>query len=114
VYAEKTGFDGPLVNSIVTLAVVAGLGVTDTSENGFALGWDSIQLPNPVFDGDTLYSETEVLELRDSKSRPGQGIVKFRTRGINQNGAVVIQYARSVMVWKRDHAPQVDNFPAAR
>ncbi|MBX3596709.1 MAG: MaoC family dehydratase [Rhizobiaceae bacterium] len=111
VYAAQTGFEKPLVNSIVTLAVVAGLGVTDTSENGFALGWDSIVLPNPVFDGDTIYSQTEVLELRESKSRPGQGIVKFRTRGINQNGKIVIEYARSVMVWKRDHAPKLDTFP---
>jgi itaconyl-CoA hydratase len=91
-YARKTGFDKPLMNSIVTLAVVAGLGVADISENGFALGWDYINLPNPVFAGDTLYSESQVLEKRESKSRPAQGIVKVLTRGINQDGLTVIEY----------------------
>jgi hypothetical protein len=100
-----------VVNSIVTLAVVAGLGVTDISENGFALGWDYIKLPNPVFAGDTLYSESEVLEVRESKSRPGQGVVKVLTRGLKQDGTVVIEYARSVMVWRRADAPQLKHFP---
>jgi acyl dehydratase len=110
-YARRTGFERPLMNSIVTLAVVAGLGVTDLSENGFALGWDSIALPQPVYAGDTLYSESEVVEVRESRSRPGQGIVKVRTRGLNQDGKVVIDYTRSVMVWKRAHAPLRDTFP---
>jgi acyl dehydratase len=110
-YARRTGFDRPLVNSLLTLAVVAGLGVADVSENGFALGWDWIKLPNPVFAGDTLYSESEVLEKRESKSRPGQGIVKVVTRGMNQHGLLVIEYVRSVMVWKRDHAPRHGVFP---
>jgi len=111
-YASKTEFKKPLVNSALTLSVVAGLAVTDVSENGFALGWDYIKLPHPVFGGDTLYAETEVLEKRESKSRPGQGIVKVLTRGLNQNGVVVIDYARTVMVWKRDSAPLVDLFPS--
>ena len=110
-YARRTGFERPLMNSIVTLAVVAGLGVTDLSENGFALGWDGITLPHPVYAGDTLYSESEVVEVRESRSRPGQGIVKVRTRGLNQDGKVVIDYTRSVMVWKRAHAPLRDTFP---
>lgn len=110
-YARHTGFDKPLVNSIVTLAVIAGLGVADVSENGFALGWDRIDLPSPVFAGDTLYSESEVIEVRESRSRPGQGIVKVRTRGVKQDGKVVIDYTRSVMVWKRDHAPNRAPFP---
>ena len=113
-YARQTGFDKPLVNSIVTLAVVAGLGVADVSENGFALGWDYIRLPNPVFAGDTLYSESHVIEKRESRSRPEQGIVKVMTRGINQDGRVVIEYARSVMVWKRESAPNRDAFPEVR
>ena len=112
-YAAQTEFGKPLVNSIVTLAVVAGLGVTDISENGFALGWDYIKLPNPVFAGDTLYSESEVLEVRESKSRPGQGVVKVLTRGLKQDGTVVIEYARSVMVWRRAHAPQLRHFPGS-
>jgi acyl dehydratase len=110
-YAGKTEFKKPLVNSALTLSVVAGLAVTDISENGFALGWDYIKLPHPVFGGDTLYAETEVLEKRESKSRPGQGIVKVRTRGINQAGITVIDYARTVMVWKRESAPLLNLFP---
>jgi acyl dehydratase len=87
--------------SALTIAVVAGLGVTDTSENGFALGWDEIRLPNPLFEGDMLYSVSDVAERRESRSRPTQGIVKFRTRGLKQDGTVVIDYTRSVMIWKR-------------
>ena len=112
-YAERTEFKQPLVNSALTLSIVAGLAVIDVSEHGFALGWDYITLPNPVFPGDTVYAETEVLEVRESKSRPHQGVVKVRTRGINQDGKVVIDYARSVMVWKKAHAPQADLFPSA-
>src|SRR6266852_5107266 len=104
-YASRTEFKKPLVNSALTLAVIAGLGVSDLSENGFALGWDYIKLPNPVFPGDTLYSESEVISVRESKSRPGQGVVKVRTRGVNQDGLVVIEYERSIMVWKKAHAP---------
>jgi itaconyl-CoA hydratase len=110
-YAERTEYGKPLVNSALTLAIVAGLGVTDTSENGFALGWDQISLPHPLFEGETIYSETEVVEVRESKSRPKQGIVKFRTRGIKQDGTVVIDYTRSVMVWKKASAPIEGSFP---
>ena len=110
-YAERTEFGRPLVNSILTIAVVAGLGVADTSENGFALGWDEIKLPAPVFEGDTLYSESEVLDKRESKSNPTRGIVKFKTRGVKQDGTVVMEYSRSVMVWKKAHAPNNDTFP---
>jgi itaconyl-CoA hydratase len=106
-YAARTPFKKPLVNSALTLSVVAGLGVADISENGFALGWDYIKLPNPVYPGDTLYSESEVINVRASRSKPEQGIVKVRTRGINQDGKVVIEYERSVMVWKRAAAPGV-------
>ena len=113
-YASRTEFKRPLVNSALTLSVVAGLGVTDLSENGFALGWDYIKLPNPVFPGDTLYSETEVIDVRESRSRPTQGVVKVRTRGINQHGQVVIEYERSVMVWKKAHAPQIALFPEVK
>ncbi|MGB3391537.1 MAG: MaoC family dehydratase [Pseudaminobacter sp.] len=110
-YAALTEFKRPLVNSALTLSVVAGLAVTDISENGFALGWDYIKLPHPVYGGDTLYAETEVLEKRESNSRPGQGIVKVRTRGINQDGITVIDFVRSVMVWKCDSAPLLNLFP---
>lgn len=110
-YGEKTEWGQCLVNSALTLSVVAGMGVADVSENGFALGWDEITLPHPVFAGDTLYSESEVVEKRESKSRPAQGIVKVETRGYNQHGDCVIRYRRSVMVWKREHAPRHDIFP---
>jgi len=110
-YARQTGFERMLVNSIVTLAVVAGLGVVDVSENGFALGWDEIKLPNPVFAGDTLYAEQRVVDVRESQSRPQQGIVKVRTLGVKQDGTVVIDYVRSVMVWKKAYAPNKAMFP---
>ena len=111
-YGQRTSFGRCLVNSALTLAVVAGMGVADVSENGFALGWDEITLPNPVFPGDTLYSESEVVERRESRSRPEQGIVKVETRGYNQDGTLVIRYRRSVMVWKRAHAPSTALFPS--
>lgn len=110
-YASRTEWGQPLVNSALTLSIIAGMGVADVSENGIALGWDEITLPHPVFAGDTLYSESEVIETRASKSRPEQGIVKVETRGYNQDGTLVIKYRRSVMVWRRDHAPSQKLFP---
>jgi itaconyl-CoA hydratase len=104
-YAARTPFGRCLVNSTLTLAIVTGMGVEDISENGFALGWDEVRMPNPLFPGDTLYSESEVLEVRESRSNPTQGIVTVSTRGYNQDGTVVMQFKRTVMVWKRDHAP---------
>ena len=110
-YGKKTQWGRCLINSALTIAIVAGMGVSDVSENGFALGWDGISLPNPLFDGDTLYTESEVLEVRESRSRPEQGVVNVRTRGYNQHGQLVIEYARTVMVWKQEHAPRLDTFP---
>lgn len=110
-YASRTSWGRCLVNSALTLSVVAGLGVADFSANGFALGWDEIKLPHPVFAGDTLYSMTEVMDVRPSKSRPEQGIVRVRTTGLNQDGVTVIQYVRSAMIWKRSHAPTAGLFP---
>src|SRR6516225_381822 len=113
-YASRTEFKKPLVNSALTLAVIAGLGVSDLSENAFALGWEYIKLPHPVFPGDTLYSEADVSSVREWNSRPGQRVVKVRTRGVNQDGMVVIEYERSIMVWKKAHAPLTALFPEAR
>jgi len=110
-YGKRTPFGDCLVNSTLTLAIVTGMGTADLSENGFALGWDEVRLPNPLFPGDTLYTDSEVLEARPSKSRPEQGIVTVRTRGYNQHGKVVIDFKRSMMIWKRAHAPSRDVFP---
>jgi acyl dehydratase len=108
-YAERTEFGAPLVVSTLTLAIVLGLSVADTSENAVAnLGWNDIRLPKPVFAGDTLWSESEVLTVRESKSRPGCGIVGIRTRGINQRAEVT----RSFMIFKRAALEAVDAFPA--
>jgi acyl dehydratase len=110
-FGKKTEFGKCLMNSTLTLAIVTGMGVADISENGFALGWDEVRLPNPLFAGDTLYTESEVLEKRESKSKPQWGIVKVRSRGIQQDGIIVIEFMRTVMVWKKAHAPQRDIFP---
>jgi acyl dehydratase len=69
------------------------------------LGWDEVRLPHPVFEGDTIYSSSEVLELRESKSRPNVGIVRVKTTGVNQARVPVIEFARTFMVWKRGHVP---------
>ena len=106
-YAGKTEFKKLLVNSCFTLALVTGQSVTDLTMNGVAnLGWDEVRLPNPLFEGDTVRSKSEVLETRESKSRPTQGIVRVKTTGMNQNGAVVIEFTRTFMVWKRGCVPK--------
>lgn len=105
-YAEQTAFGRPLVNSCFTLALVTGQSVPDISMNVLAnLGWDEVKLPNPVFEGDTIYSRSEVLEARESKSHPNAGIVTVRTTGYNERGEVVITFKRTAMIYKRDHAP---------
>jgi itaconyl-CoA hydratase len=113
-FARRTEFGKCLINSTLTLAIVTGMGVADVSENGVALGWDEVKLPNPLFAGDTLYSESHVLEKRESRSNPKRGVVKVRTRGIQQEGKVVIDYVRSVLVWKKAYAPTRDLFPEIR
>lgn len=106
-YAAQTEFGQPLVNSAFTLALVAGQSVTDVSQNVFAnLGWENITLPHPVFEGDTIYSSSEVLAARESGSRPKVGIVTVKTNGFNQNGTVVLTFTRTLMVYKRGHGPQ--------
>ena len=99
-WAERSEFGERPVVSTFTLALVLGLGVRDTSENAAAnLGWSDIKLPKPVFVGDTLWAESEVLDARESKSRPSCGIVSIRTRGINQRREVVIEFVRAFMVF---------------
>src|SRR6267142_52835 len=97
-YAATTEWGRPLVDSTFTLALVTGLSVTDVSEQAVNLGWREVRLPAPVFAGDTIRAETEVIEKRESKSRAGQGIVTVRTRGLNQGDEVVIDFERTIMV----------------
>jgi len=107
-YASQTEFGKPLVNSCFTLALVTGQSVTDISQNVMAnLAWDEVRLPNPVFEGDTIYSKSEVLEKRESKSRENIGIVKVKTTGFNQDGVVIITFTRTLMVYKRGFVPKI-------
>jgi itaconyl-CoA hydratase len=111
-FAARTEFGKPLVNSTFTLALVTGMSVPDTSENASAnLSWTDITLPNPVYVGDTLWSETEVVSKRESRSRPSVGIVGVRCRGVNQRREVVIEFQRTFMVYKRDASEVTDTFP---
>ncbi|HET6956856.1 MAG TPA: MaoC family dehydratase [Vicinamibacterales bacterium] len=105
-YAKQTEFKRRLVNSCFTLSLVTGQSVTDLTMNGVAnLGWDEVRLPNPLFEGDTVYSRSEVLETRESKSRPKVGIVRVKTTGVNQDNVPVIEFTRTFMIWKRGHVP---------
>src|SRR5438045_2684837 len=101
-YAAQTEYKKPLVDSTFTLALVTGQSVMDVSQNAMAnLGWDEVRLPNPLFEGDTVYSRSEVLEKRESKSRPNVGIVKVKTICYKQDGCVVIEFQRTMMIYKR-------------
>ncbi|MDA1089798.1 MAG: MaoC family dehydratase [Proteobacteria bacterium] len=103
-YAAKSEWKKPLVNSALTLSIVAGMSVSDVSQKAIAnLGWDKIKLTGPVFVGDTIYAESEVLEVRESKSRPTQGIVTVKTTGKRADGVVFMTYERSVLIPKRGH-----------
>ena len=105
-YASRTEFGKPLVDSTLTLAIVTGLSVEDVSRNAVAnLGWEDVRLTAPVFAGDTIYAESEVLAVRPSKSRPGQGIVRVHTRGFNQDDVTVLEFERVVLVYSRAVRP---------
>jgi len=104
-YAAKSEFGRPLVNSCLTLSIVAGMSVSDLSQKAIGnLGWDKIALTAPVFAGDTIYAESEVLSKRESRSRPTQGIVTVRTTGKKADGTVFMTYERVFLVPKRGHA----------
>lgn len=105
-FAKGTEWGRSLVDSTFTLALVTGQSVHDVSMNVMAnLGWDRVRLPNPVFAGDTIYSESTVLSARDSKSRPEVGVVEVRTLGFNQDGTIVITFERTLLVYRRGHGP---------
>ncbi|WP_048645677.1 MaoC family dehydratase [Nitratireductor soli] len=98
-YAATTEFGRPLVNSGLSLAVVLGITVADVSGKAVAnLGWKEINLTGPVFCGDTLRAESQVLDVRPSRSRPGHGIVTVQTRAVNQHGTPVMDFIRSCLV----------------
>ena len=106
-YAAQTEWGRPLVDSTFTLALVTGLSVSGISQYAVNLGWDDVRLPAPVFEGDTIYAQSEVLSARESKSRPNMGVVTVETTGFNQDGTVVIEFKRTLLVYKRDHLPAI-------
>jgi itaconyl-CoA hydratase len=106
-YASQTEFGKPLVNSTFTLALVTGLSVADVSQYAVNLGWDEVRMPAPVFEGDTIYAQTQVLSRRESKSRPNMGIVEIKTSGFKQDGTIVIEFQRTILVYKRGHEPRL-------
>jgi itaconyl-CoA hydratase len=106
-YAAKTEWKKPLVDSTFTLALLTGMSVRTVSAKVVAnLGWDKVKATHPVFAGDTLYAESTVMQKRESKSRPTQGIVTVSTRGVNQNGAEVMTFERTMLIYKRGHSPE--------
>ena len=109
-YAAGTSYKLPLVNSTFTLALVTGQSTMDLSMNVFAnLGWDEVRMPAPVFEGDTIYSRSKVLAVRESDSRPTMGVVTVATEGFNQDGKIVVSFKRTFMIYKQGHLPSVSS-----
>jgi itaconyl-CoA hydratase len=109
-FGARTEFGRPLVNSAFTLALVTGQSTIDLSMNVFAnMGWDEVRMPAPVYEGDTIYSRSKVLALRESNSRPNLGLVTVATEGYNQDGTIVLTYRRTFMVYKKGFLPGVES-----
>ena len=107
-YAAQTEWGRPLVDSTFTLALVTGQSVSDVSQNVMAnLGWDRVRMPHLLFEGDTVYSQSEVLATRPSRSRQDVGILKVRTVGFTAEGRIVITFERTLLVYRREHAPKL-------
>src|SRR5210317_2411654 len=102
-YMKDTEFGKPIVNSCLTLAFMVGISVGDTTAGTTVanLGWDAVRFPAPLYHGDTIRIETEVLELRDSKSRPDNGIVIFAHRAYNQHDVLVGECKRSALMLRK-------------
>ena len=102
-FASKTEFGQRLVNGVYTFGLVVGLTVPELTEGTIVanLGYDKVVHPHPVFHGDTIYAETEVLEKRESKSKPDRGIVRLKQIGRNQDGLIVVELERTVLFLKR-------------
>ena len=103
---NHTEYGQRIVNSVFTLGLIVGVSVGDTTLGTTVanLGWDEVRFPKPLFHGDTVRVETEVLELRDSKSRPQNGIVIFEHRGYNQHNVLVASCKRSALMLRKPHA----------
>jgi acyl dehydratase len=104
-WSAEQPFGRPLVNSMFTLATLVGSSVAQLTQGTIVanLGFDTVNFPHPLYPGDTLYSESEILHKRSSSSRPGQGIVTIRHTGRNQDGTVVAECTRQVMMWMKEH-----------
>jgi itaconyl-CoA hydratase len=112
-YGKMTEFGRNLVVSPYTLSLLIGMSVSDCSQKTIAnLGMDEVKFTAPVFAGDTLYAESEVLAKRESNSRPGQGIVTIRTTGRNNRDEVVCTFRRSMLIPARGHA--IEDRPDSR
>jgi itaconyl-CoA hydratase len=113
-YAAKSEFGRPLVNSCLTLSIVVGMSVSDVSQQAIGnLGWNDIRLVAPVFVGDTIYAQSEVLAKRPSAKRPNQGIVTVKTTGMKADGTVFMTFERTVLVPMRGHGVE-DRGPVAK
>jgi acyl dehydratase len=111
-YAERSEFGRILVNSGFSVGLVVGMSVLETSHNAVAnLGFEEIRFPHPIYVGDTIWVETLVRDVRESRSRPHMGIVRVRTRGLNQDGKVCVTFVRSFMAYKRDAPETKGLFP---
>ena len=114
-YAHQAGHERVPLNSTLTLALVTGQSVADLTPNVMTnLGWSDVRLPASAYEGETIYSESSIESLRESAKRPNVGIVGIRTIGYTQDGTVVIEFVRTVMMYRRGHAPQVDRPVPAR
>jgi acyl dehydratase len=107
-FASKTQFGRRIVNGILTLGLAVGLTVSDLTAGTLVanLGYEVIKHPHPMFHGDTLYMETEIIDKRESQSRPDQGIVRFRHVGRNQENKIVIEFERIALILK--HPQEVE------
>jgi itaconyl-CoA hydratase len=104
-YAKASEFKRCIIASPFTVSLMVGMSVTDVSQKAIAnLGWTDIKLTHPLFAGDTLYSESEVLEKRESASRPGAGLVTVKTTGINQDGKIIGTFSRTMLIAKTGHS----------
>lgn len=104
-YAAKSEFGRPVVNSCLTLSIVVGMSVSDISQKAIGnLGWNDVRLVAPVFNGDTIYADSEVVAKRESATRPTQGVVTVRTTGKKADGTVFMTFERTILVPKRGHA----------